>query len=141
MVVTEPRAEVYRFDDFTVDVCNRELRCRGALLPLTSKYFDVLVFLLRRRGQLVTKQEIFDTIWAGVFVTDAALTQCVKDIRKQLGDDAASPRYVKTIPKHGYVFVGDASEGAARAPAAPERRPFKFLDYYGEEDAPFFFGR
>ena len=90
------------------------------------------------------KQRIFEEVWDGVFVTDAALTQCIKDIRKQLGDDASSPRYIKTVPKHGYIFIGnvvDAERSRCRSraqlrelPQASARtptiaRPYKFLDY------------
>src|SRR5205085_9360772 len=93
-----------------------------------------------------------EEIWSGVFVTDAALTQCIKDIRKQLGDDAANPRYIKTVPKHGYVFIGEvtqlatdegrpATDDREAAPTQPSARPYKFLDYYTERDTQLFFGR
>lgn len=174
----------YRFDHFYLDAINRRLWRGDELLALNSKYFDVLLLLLSRSGQLVEKARIFDEIWAGVFVTDAALTQCIKDIRRQLGDDAANPRYIKTVPKHGYIFIGNAVEAAtnemietaphrsnpatsahllkdssmiALASEAPPRRaapvsaqasapqspprPYKFLDYYTEQDAQLFFGR
>src|SRR5512144_1344588 len=148
----------YRFDDFHLDAGNRQLLRNGESVALNSKYFDVLLFLVSRAGQLVEKQRIFEEVWDGVFVTDAALTQCIKDIRKQLGDDASSPRYIKTVPKHGYVFIGSAVEvgdnGTTRyVPAIPRpqedsqgalptaTRPYKFLDYYTERDARLFFGR
>ena len=97
---------VYRFDQFYLDAGNRRLLRDGEAVALNSKYFDVLLLLVSRSGQLVEKASIFEEIWSGVFVTDAALTQCIKDIRKQLGDAAANPRYIKTVPKHGYVFIG-----------------------------------
>ncbi len=134
----------YRFDDFHLDVENRELRRAGLPLALNSKYFDVLLLLVSRSGRLVEKQRIFDEIWDGVFVTDAALTQCIKDIRRQLGDDAANPRYIKTVPKHGYIFIGNlmaSEEKIAAAMDATAGRPYKFLDYFTEADAAFFFGR
>src|ERR1044071_1837734 len=148
-------ASSYRFDDFHLDAINRHLSRSGEPVALNSKYFDVLVLLVSRCGQLVEKQRIFEEVWDGAFVTDAALTQCIKDIRKQLGDDASSPRYIKTVPKHGYVFIGEAIEidrETARPahvvlPATDEiteltaARPYKFLDYYGERDAGLFFGR
>jgi DNA-binding winged helix-turn-helix (wHTH) protein len=102
----------YRFDNFYLDRANRQLWRDGKLLALNSKYFDVLLLLLSRSGQLVEKARIFEEIWSDVFVTDAALTQCIKDIRRQLGDDAANPRYIKTVPKHGYIFIGNAVEAA-----------------------------
>jgi DNA-binding winged helix-turn-helix (wHTH) protein len=101
------QATVYRFDNFHLDAGNRRLLRDGEPLALNSKYFDVLLLLVSRSGQLVEKASIFEEIWSGVFVTDAALTQCIKDIRKQLGDDAANPRYIKTVPKHGYVFIAE----------------------------------
>src|SRR5689334_2043315 len=101
------QAASFSFDDFLVDVTNRQLRREGELVPLNSKNFDVLLLLIGESGQLVEKQRIFDEIWKGVFVSDTALTQCIKDIRKQLGDDASNPRYIKTVPKHGYIFIGN----------------------------------
>lgn len=152
----------FRFDDFYLDASNRQLSRGGEPVALNSKYFDVLLLLVRRSGQLVAKQRIFEEVWDGVFVTDAALTQCIKDIRKQLGDDASSPRYIKTVPKHGYIFIGTVvdsnghdgpdshdllpanvtASGALRARASRASiRPYKFLDYYTEQDAGLFFGR
>lgn len=151
-------ASNYRFDDFHLDAGNRQLWRNGEPVALNSRYFDVLLLLVSRNGQLVEKTRIFDEVWGGVFVTDAALTQCIKDIRRQLGDDASSPRYIKTVPKHGYVFIGNALEAdnedlpgsnAVTRRATPDAdnqppvtaRPYKFLDYYTERDARMFFGR
>src|SRR5436305_12842432 len=142
----------YRFDNFYLDAANRRLLRDGQPLALNSKYFDVLLLLVSRGGQLVEKASLFEETWSGVVVTDAALTQCIKDIRKQLGDDAANPRYIKTVPKHGYVFIGEvtalatdearaATAGGQPAQAQPSARPYKFLDYYTERDAQLFFGR
>src|SRR5256714_1445872 len=150
----------YRFDNFYLDAANRRLLRDGQPLALNSKYFDVLLLLVSRGGQLVEKASLFEEVWDGVFVTDAALTQCIKDIRRQLGDDASNPRYIKTVPKHGYIFIGnvvDADEEvslsfevAARAESnsvisaslvSTASRPYKFLDYYTEQDARLFFGR
>src|SRR6185503_8905634 len=135
----------YRFDDFFLDEGNRRLSRDGNPIALNSKYLDVLVLLVSRAGQLVEKQQIFEDVWDGVFVTDAALTQCIKDIRKQLGDDASSPRYIKTVPKHGYVLIGKVIEAVGPFPdvaasaagpnprlALSRERPYKFLDYYTE---------
>jgi DNA-binding winged helix-turn-helix (wHTH) protein len=148
----------YRFDDFFLDARNRRLLRNGEPVPLNSKYLDALLLLVSRNGQLVEKQRIFEEVWDGVFVTDAALTQCIKDIRRQLGDDASNPRYIKTVPKHGYIFIGDVvdadddaiesfratvnAEGHSEMAAAVQvARPYKFLDYYTEQDARLFFGR
>ncbi len=138
----------YQFDEIFIDARNRQLWRSGKLVPLNSKYFEVLLLLVHQSGQLVEKQRLFDEVWEGVIVTDAALTQCIKDIRKQLGDDAANPRYIKTVPKHGYIFIGNAVavNGETPTPSLPPvtplaNRPYKFLDYYTEQDAALFFGR
>jgi len=139
----------YQFDEIFIDARNRQLWRRGKLVPLNSKYFEVLLLLVHQSGQLVEKQRLFDEVWEGVIVTDAALTQCIKDIRRQLGDDAANPRYIKTVPKHGYIFIGHAVAANGETPpsfappASPPlaNRPYKFLDYYTEQDAALFFGR
>lgn len=138
-------AKGFRFDDFVLDVPNRQIRRKHAVLPLSSRYFDVLVLLVSNAGQLVEKNRIFDEVWEDVIVSDTALTQCIKSIRKQLGDDASNPRYVKTVPKHGYVFIGDAveivDEPSPQAARDKPTRPYKFLDYYTENDQGLFFGR
>ena len=161
MSLAQAEFTAYRFENFYLDASNRRLLRDGDPVALNSKYFDVLLLLVSRCGRLVEKPTIFEEIWSGVFVTDAALTQCIKDIRKQLGDDAANPRFIKTVPKHGYVFIGEVTEAApfdspivasprtadiAREPAAASAhpamaRPYKFLDYYTERDARLFFGR
>lgn len=100
----------YRLGDVYLDVRNRQLWRDGQSFPLNTKYFEALLLLVRERGRLVEKRRLFDEVWEGVPVTDTALTQCIKDIRRQLGDDASSPRYIKTVPKHGYIFIFDAVE-------------------------------
>ena len=72
-------------------------------------------------AQLVTKDRFLDDVWRGVPVTDEALTQCIKTLRRLLGDNAASPRLIETVPKHGYRFIAPVetgtrvAEGASRA--------------------------
>ncbi len=138
-------AKGFRFDDFVLDIQNRQVRRKHTVLPLSSRYFDVLVLLVSNAGQLVEKNRIFDEVWEDVIVSDTALTQCIKSIRKQLEDDASNPRYVKTVPKHGYVFIGEAveivDEPSPQAAKDKPTRPYKFLDYYTENDQGLFFGR
>jgi len=96
----------YQFDDFTVDPADRSLRRHGTPVELSNRYFDALTLLLRERGRLVTKDRFMDEVWRGVPVTDEALTQCIRTLRRLLGDDAARPHLIETVPKHGYRFIG-----------------------------------
>lgn len=97
----------YRFDEFVVDVPDRQLWRGDVRLELNARYLDALVLLIRERNLLVEKDRFFDDVWTDVVVSDSALTQCIKEIRKQLGDDASNPRYIQTVPGHGYRFIGD----------------------------------
>jgi DNA-binding winged helix-turn-helix (wHTH) protein len=96
----------FQFDDFTVDPADRRLYRGGQAVELSNRYFDALALLLREQGRLVTKDRFLDEVWHGVPVTDEALTQCIRTLRRQLGDDAARPRFIETVPKHGYRFIG-----------------------------------
>ncbi|HEX9953044.1 MAG TPA: transcriptional regulator [Rubricoccaceae bacterium] len=95
----------YRFGDFILDATNRQLWRGGDRVDLTARYFDALVLLVQEHGRLVEKDRFFAEVWGDVVVSDSALTQCIKDVRKGLGDDAANPRYVETVPRHGYRFI------------------------------------
>lgn len=104
---------VYRFGDFTLDVANRELLREEERLDLNARYFDALVLLVREHGRLVEKDQFFEDVWDDVVVSDSALTQCVKEIRRQLGDDASNPRFIQTVPRHGYRFIADVQTSAS----------------------------
>lgn len=102
----------HRFGDFILDTGSRSLSREGVAVALNSRYFDALALLVREHGQLVPKQRFFDEVWAGSVVTDSALTQCIKEIRRQLGDEAGDPRFVRTVPGHGYCFIAPVSKAA-----------------------------
>jgi DNA-binding winged helix-turn-helix (wHTH) protein len=95
----------FRFDRFQLDPNERRLRCGDQPVELNSRYLDALALLVREQGRLVSKDRFLDEVWRGIPVTDEALTQCIKTLRRQLGDDAALPRFIETVPKHGYRFI------------------------------------
>lgn len=86
-------------------MADRRLTRDGAAVALNARYFDALALLVREHGQLVSKDRFLDEVWRGVPVTDEALTQCVRTLRKALGDEVGSPRFIQTVPKHGYRFI------------------------------------
>lgn len=125
-----------RFDAFELDPVQRRLTRAGAPVELNARYFDALALMVRVPGELVTKDRFMDEVWRGVPVTDEALTQCVRTLRRQLGDDAASPRFIETVPKHGYRFIapvvaGAGDAGAGREPASDAWRRFVSLGGMG----------
>ena len=108
---------VFRLDGIQVDAPGGRLTRDGREEYLRHKTWEVLVILLQNRHRIVTKEELVDRVWGDLVVDDDALVQCVVDIRKALGDDSRSPRYVRTVPKVGYRFIGEVEESPA-APAA-----------------------
>ena len=105
----------YRFERFRLDPRDRRLCRDDAPVELNGRYLDALVLLVSEPGRLVSKDRFMDEVWRGVPVTDEALTQCIRTLRKQLGDDAARPRFIETVPKHGYRFIApvERSDGGA----------------------------
>ena len=95
----------FRFDRFLLDPRDRRLFQGDRPVELNARYLDALALLVGERGKLVSKDRFLDEVWRGVPVTDEALTQCIKTLRRQLGDDAARPRFIETVPKHGYRFI------------------------------------
>src|SRR5688572_14378554 len=95
----------YRFSDFILSPRRRVLLRRGSELPLIPRYFDLLVFLIEHRHEAVHRRDIFDRVWTDVVVSDSALSQAVRTIRRALGDDSREPRFIRTVSRHGYQFV------------------------------------
>ena len=106
------------FADFCLDPANATLKRGGTPIAVTPKAFGVLELLVARAGQLVTKDEFLDRLWPGVFVGDAVLKVCVREIRQALGDDHHEPTFIETVHKRGYRFVAAVSTVAAAAPVA-----------------------
>ena len=96
-----------RFGVFEVDLGGRELRKRGIRVKLQEQPFQVLQILLLHPGDVVTREELRESIWpADTFVDfDQGLNNAVKRLRDALGDSAETPRFIETIPKHGYRFI------------------------------------
>jgi TolB-like protein len=113
---------VLRFDIYELDVRAGELRKRGVKLRLAGQPLQVLAMLLKRAGNLVTREELRAEIWAGdTFVDfDHSLHNAIARIRQVLGDSAQTPRYIETLPRRGYRFIIDdvKPEGVASRPAS-----------------------
>ncbi len=117
------------FDRFKLDPASGQLYGGGSAISLTPKALSVLEYLAARPGRLILKSELLDALWPDVFVADGALKACILEIRRALGDDAHTPRFIETAHRRGYRFIGDVSHGSAAAPPPaasappPPRRP------------------
>src|SRR5262245_10279340 len=97
--------ECFSFGDLTLDVGNRRLSRDSQSIPLAPRAHDLLVHLVRHAGRLVTKQDLLDEVWAGAFVEEGILSVHVSALRKALGDNNRSPRYIETVSRSGYRFI------------------------------------
>jgi Tol biopolymer transport system component/DNA-binding winged helix-turn-helix (wHTH) protein len=104
--VHSPR--LVRFESFEVDLRTGELRKAGARLKLAGQPFQVLAFLLERPGEVVTRDELQKRLWPDTFVdVDHNLNTAINKIRDVLGDSAENSRFVETLPRRGYRFIGE----------------------------------
>ena len=106
-----------RFGVFEVDLAAGELRKNGARIRLQEQPFQVLVVLLENAGKVVTREDLRQKIWpADTFVDfDHSLNTAVNKIREALGDSASSPRFVETLARRGYRFLGQVDGASAHA--------------------------
>ena len=102
----EQKQQIYSFNNFRLDVPNRQLLRDGRPVPLPAKAFDMLV-LLENGGRLVGKDELFSRVWPDQIVEESNLTVQVSAIRRALGDNKDNPHYIVTVPGHGYRFRSD----------------------------------
>jgi DNA-binding winged helix-turn-helix (wHTH) protein len=109
-----------RFGPFELSSRERVLRREGAVLPLGSRAFDILIYLAERPGEVIAKQELIDHVWSDVTVEEGSLRVHVAAIRKALGDGQFGNRYIANVKGRGYSFVGsvvrlgDATESNSR---------------------------
>ena len=113
---------MYRFGDYELDLGRYELRRNGQVIKTEPRVLEVLNFLIEHSGRVVPKEELLDTIWRDVHVSESALTTAVRDARRALGDSSAEPRWIRTVYGRGFRFVGELTSPASAAPppvAAP----------------------
>ena len=96
----------FRFGDVILDRGRRGLFRKGEAVHLSPRAYRLLELLLDRRPAAVSRQEILDTLWPDVVVSDGSIAVLVNELRKALGDDAREPRWVRTVPAFGYALDG-----------------------------------
>lgn len=121
----------YRFAGFVLSPARRALFRQGREVPLIGRYLDLLLLLVERHPDAVTRHDILDAVWSDVVVSDGALNQAVRTLRRALGDDPRQPTFIRTVARYGYRFVcpdvaeeeEDALVDAPDASALPEQTP------------------
>src|SRR5688500_17037616 len=127
---------IYRLEDIELDAAQGSLRCDGQEQRLRQKTLQVLLYLIEQRQRPVTREELRETIWPEVIVGDNALEQCLAEIRRSLGDNSRHPRFIKTIPKVGYCFIGPVEEVRRGRPTTIETREITSVEIEYEEEGP-----
>ncbi|MGE0591755.1 MAG: winged helix-turn-helix domain-containing tetratricopeptide repeat protein [Vicinamibacterales bacterium] len=136
------RPDTYRFGTFVLDVRSRELRTAGAPVRLQEQPFEILLAMLERPGEVITREALRRRLWPdGTFVDfEHSLNAAVKRLRVALGDSADQPRFVETVPRRGYRFTAPVltGRGGTVEAAAPAVRlavlPFTSLGESREQD-------
>lgn len=110
---------MFTFGEFELDLSRYELRRGGEAVKTEPRVLEVLNFLIENRTRVVPKEELLDTIWRDVHVSESALTTAIRDARRALGDSSAEPRWIRTVYGRGFRFVGEVLAPPVAAPAPP----------------------
>jgi predicted ATPase/DNA-binding winged helix-turn-helix (wHTH) protein len=113
---------IFEFNDCELDLDRLVLRRGGSEVPTEPQVFDVLRYLVERRGEVVRKDELLDKIWGDRFVSESALTSRLKSARRAVGDDGTRQSVIRTVHARGYEFVADVRIGV-RGGAGGDHRP------------------
>jgi TolB-like protein/tetratricopeptide (TPR) repeat protein len=116
----------FLFDDCTLDIDRRELRRGSQFVAVGPQVFDLLSYLVQNRERVVSKDDLFDAVWAGRSVSESTLTTHINAVRKAVGDSGETQHLIRTVPRKGFRFVGEVrqqahakTDGAAAAGPAP----------------------
>jgi DNA-binding winged helix-turn-helix (wHTH) protein/tetratricopeptide (TPR) repeat protein len=118
-VDTRENAAELSFGEFTLDPIDERLRGPAGPVKLGNKAFRLLLLLAGQPGRLVTKEDLFSSVWDGTIVSEAALTSAMKELRRALGDDTKTPRFIESVYGRGYRFVAAVTRTEPSAPRLP----------------------
>jgi len=116
----------WTFDDCVLDMARRELRRAGVPTAVEPQVFDLLVYLIRNRARVVSKDDLLEAVWHGRIVSDSALANRINAARAAIGDSGEHQALIRTLPRKGFRFVGDVAEESAQSgPPGPALTPSK----------------
>jgi len=109
---------IYNFEEYALDVGRQELRRGGNLVAVEPQVLDLLLYLIRNRERVVSKDDLIEHVWKGRIVSDSTLTSRITSARQAIGDSGDQQRLIRTIARKGLRFVGEVHESTAKqAPA------------------------
>ena len=118
--------DLYEFGPYRLNAPALVLYREGVVVPLTPKALEILIVLVRKNGELVTKEELMNAVWPDTFVEEGSLTQNISILRKALGPDADGRPYIETMAKRGYRFAAEIKPAAFPLPSPRRRRRAAF---------------
>ncbi len=114
--MTKQAKRLYEFGPFRIDSTERLLLRNGRPVHITAKAFDTLLVLIQSGSHLIEKSELMRRVWEDRFVEEGNLAVTISSLRKALGDDGGEHKYIQTVPKLGYRFIGDVRQVLEREP-------------------------
>src|SRR5438477_5643902 len=121
----------FLFENYCLDADRRELKRGSELIPVGPKVFDLLLFLVQNREQVVTRDDLLQAVWEGRIVSDSTLTSHINAVRKAIGDTGRDQRLIRTVSRKGIRFVGKIEEQEL-----PANIPVTTSDIAGEKLTP-----
>ncbi len=112
----------FYLDDHRIEPSRCVIHTDEGEIHIEPRVMDVLVLLVKHAGQVVTREEFFQTVWAGAFVTDEVLSRCIYRLRQGLGDNTRNPRYIETVSKKGYRLIAPVSNTSPVPDSAVEHK-------------------
>jgi TolB-like protein len=108
----------FSFEDYCLDADRRELRCGAEFIAVGPKVFDLLLYLVRNREQVVTRDDLLEAVWGGRIVSESTLPSHINAVRKAIADTGKEQRLIRTVARRGMRFVGKVREDELSASAS-----------------------
>ncbi|KXK00889.1 MAG: CadC family transcriptional regulator [Acidobacteria bacterium OLB17] len=115
--------EIYKFGDFELDPEDETLANDGQVAAINRRAFQVLLLLVERSGEIVSKDDFFNSIWQNAFVEEGNLTVAIATLRRVLNDDPRQPKFIQNLPRRGYRFIAPVSRVPKEQPAVADDGP------------------